>query len=98
MEDKKEKSILFLILSILSILPAIFYPLVIFASFFLFDDPNANLNLVGLLFILSWTYPFILLFNLWVAFKIYNTKKKLAHMLVCWPIVIIMYFCISIYY
>ncbi|WP_156286547.1 hypothetical protein [Oceanivirga salmonicida] len=97
MKEKKEKSELFLLLSALGISLVIFYPLAILTSVY-FDDPNLNPNLIGSLIVLLWTYPLILLFNLWIAFKTYDNKKILSYILVCWPvIVLICVICLFVY-
>ncbi len=83
-----KKHISFIVLRIISLLPILAWPFVFFGSIFMFDDPNANLNLRWLLFILINGYPVILILNLLLANWCYNRNLYVSYALVSWPILL----------
>ncbi len=84
----KERDKLFKILRVLSMLPTIAWPLVFVASFFFFDDPNADTFSVWIAFIIANSYPLILVGNLILADRSYKKNKILAYLILTWPIIV----------
>ena len=78
MKDTKQKNPLwFKVLNLTFLLPCIAYPLVLFGSIFLFDNPN-NLLLTFLLFIAVNSYPLFFIGIFILNAKLFGKSKMLA--------------------
>ena len=80
----------FILLLIVSLLPIILWPLIWFGSVFLFDNPK-DINDTFLLFFAVNSYPFVLIINAIVGYRIYPKRKKLAVGLLIIPILLFSY-------
>lgn len=78
--DSSDLPFWFVFLNYAGLLPIILWPLAFFTSIFIFDNPN-NILIASLLFILLNGYPFLLMGNLIMSFKIYRKQKIVGTMM-----------------
>jgi hypothetical protein len=77
-------------LNYIALIPALVWPIVFFASIFMFDNPK-NAGATFLLFLLINSYPLILLANMHFSFMLFNKNKVLSAILPLIPLVAFSY-------
>lgn len=83
-----------LLLNKISLCGILAWPLVLFASLFMFDNPNVNVRKMKVYFILLNCYPLALILMSWLSFKLYAVNPLLSAVFPAIPV--LTYCCIVI--
>lgn len=83
--NKNDKPGIFVLLSILSFLPILLWPLIFFGTIFIFDNPKDMGEAYFLFFGIN-AYPLYLIANVILSYKKFETAPTFAYALLLWPI------------
>ena len=78
----------FLLLNKISLCGILDWPLVLFASLFLFDNPHANAQKMKLYFILMNCYPLALILLSWLSFQLFAVNPIFAAVFPAIPVLV----------
>lgn len=79
------------------LLPIVLWPLVFFVTIFLFDNPKNEMATFGL-FLLINSYPFLLIGNLLLSFKLFSVARPLSILLPLIPLAAFAYLIIYVFF
>jgi len=88
---KTKKPISFKLLIALGLLPVLCWPLFMFGSIFMFDNPYKQTEAWTIFYCII-AYPILLGINAWIAYKQFDKRKNLAQLMAIIPLFLFLIF------